>query len=85
LSEKRKTALGQTAKRQAKGEEPDIDYSDIPPLTSEQLAAARRPAKKLVAVRLNKELFDWLQRPGEGYSNRINTILRAVMEHQTVR
>jgi uncharacterized protein (DUF4415 family) len=60
----------------------EIDYSDIPPLTDEQLASARRPAKKLVAVRLDAEILDWLQQHGEGYSTRINSILRAVMTHQ---
>lgn len=60
----------------------EIDYSDIPPLTDEQLASARRPAKKLVAIRLDAEILAWLQKPGEGYSTRINNILRAVMEHQ---
>src|SRR5438552_18216692 len=60
----------------------EIDYSDIPPLTDEQLASARRPAKKLVAVRLDAEILDWLRQHGEGYSTRINNILHAVMTHQ---
>jgi uncharacterized protein (DUF4415 family) len=60
----------------------EIDYSDIPPLTEEQLATAFRPNKHLVAVRLDREVFEWLRAFGEGYSTRINGILRSVMEHQ---
>ena len=33
----------------------------------------------LVAARLDRDVFDWLKRYGEGYSTRINNILRAVM------
>ncbi len=58
----------------------EIDYSDIPPLTEEQLASAFRPkAKQLVAVRLDRDVLAWLKNYGEGYSTRINDILRAVM------
>ena len=57
----------------------EIDYSDIPPLTDEQLAQFRRAPKVLVAARLDREVYDWLKQYGEGYSTRINNILRAVM------
>ena len=58
----------------------EIDYSDIPPLTDEQLAAAFRPkSKQLVAVRLDRDVLEWLKGYGEGYSTRINHILRTVM------
>lgn len=36
--------------------------------------------KVLVAVRLDKEVYDWLMQYGKGYSTRINCILRTVME-----
>jgi uncharacterized protein (DUF4415 family) len=64
-------------------EKPDaaIDFSDAPELTDEQLATARRPARQLVAARLDKDVMEWLQSFGPGYSTRINTILRAYMEH----
>jgi uncharacterized protein (DUF4415 family) len=42
----------------------------------------RRPAKKLVAVRLDPDVLEWLQHYGEGYSTRINSILRAVMSQR---
>ncbi len=60
----------------------EIDYSDIPPLGDEQLAAAFRPNKHLISVRLDRDVFDWLRARGRGYSTCINNILRAVMEHQ---
>ena len=57
----------------------EIDYSDIPPLSDEQLAQFRRAPKVLVAARLDRDVYDWLKEYGEGYSTRINNILRAVM------
>jgi uncharacterized protein (DUF4415 family) len=57
----------------------EIDYSDIPPLSDEQLAQFRRAPKVLVAARLDRDVYDWLKGYGEGYSTRINNILRAVM------
>jgi len=33
----------------------------------------------LVAARLDRDVYDWLKEYGEGYSTRINNILRAVM------
>ena len=77
---KRQTAvLTRIAKRQAAGEDSAIDYSDIPELTDEQLARFRRAPKVLVAARLDRDVYDWLQQYGKGYSTRINNILRAVM------
>ncbi len=61
----------------------EIDFSDIPPLSEEQLASAfRRGAKELIAVRLDRDVLTWLKQFGTGYSIRINGILRTVMEHQ---
>jgi len=58
----------------------EIDYSDIPPLSEEQLATAFRPkSKQLVAVRLDRDVLAWLKQYGSGYSTRINAILRAAM------
>jgi len=83
LTKRQKAILGRIAKRQLAGDDSDIDYSDIPALTDEQLAEFRpHRAKKLVAVRLDPDVLDWLQQYGEGYSTRINSILRTVMTHQ---
>ena len=79
LNKRQKAALGRIAKRQAAGKDSDIDYSDIPPLTDEQLTQIRRAPKVLIAARLDRDIYDWLRRYGAGYSTRINNILRAVM------
>jgi uncharacterized protein (DUF4415 family) len=71
--------LDRIAARQEAGDDSDIDYSDIPALTDEQLAQFRRAPKVLVAARLDRDVYDWLKRYGDGYSTRINIILRAVM------
>ena len=58
-----------------------IDYSDIPPLTDAELKSAFRPrSKQLIAVRLDSDVLAWLKGYGEGYSTRINHILRAAMK-----
>jgi len=79
-SKKQKAVLSRIAKQQAAGDDSDIDYSDIPPLTDRQLAQFRRTPKVLVAARIDREVYDWLLGYGGGYSTRINSILRAVME-----
>jgi uncharacterized protein (DUF4415 family) len=80
LAKKQKAVLSRIAKRQAAGDDARIDYSDIPALTGEQLAQFRRTPKVLVAARIDREVYDWLLQYGRGYSTRINSILRTVME-----
>lgn len=79
LNKRQKVTLAQIAKRQTAGDDSHIDYSDIPALSDAQLARFRRAPKVLVAARLDREVYDWLKQYGEGYSTRINNILRAVM------
>ena len=79
LNKRQKAVLARIAKRHAAGDDSDINYSDIPPLTDKQLAQFRRTPKVLVAARLDRDVYDWLQQYGKGYSTRINSILRAVM------
>ena len=79
-NKRQKDVLSRIAKRQAAGDDSDIDYSDIPPLTEEQLTQFRRTPKVLVAARIDREVYDWLKHYGQGYSTRINRILRTVME-----
>jgi uncharacterized protein (DUF4415 family) len=43
---------------------------------------AKPAAKQLVAARLDPEVLAWLKGFGDGYSTRINGILRAVMERR---
>ncbi len=59
----------------------EIDFSDIPPLTDEQLAKTFQPNRQLIAIRLDREVLAWLRGFGPGYSTRINNILRVVMEN----
>jgi uncharacterized protein (DUF4415 family) len=80
VSKAQKGVLSRIAKRQAAGDDSAINYSDIPPLTDEQLAQFRRAPKVLVAARIDREVYDWLMKYGKGYSTRINGILRTVME-----
>ena len=82
LSKRQEATLSQIADRQARADGSGIDYSDIPALTEKQLAQLKRPRKKLVAVRLDADVFEWIQRFGAGYSTRINNVLRVVMLQQ---
>ena len=82
LTGKQKSVLREIKAKQDAGDDSGIDFSDIPELTDEQLASAKRPSRRLVAARLDRDVIEWLQSFGPGYSSRINPILRAVMEHQ---
>lgn len=82
LTRKQKAVLRKIKGKQDAGDDSGIDFSDIPELTDEQLASAKRPARQLVAARLDQDVIAWLQSFGPGYSSRINSILRSVMEHQ---
>lgn len=77
---RQKAVLSRITKRQAAGDDSDIDYSDIPRLTDAQLAQFRRTPKVLVAPRIDREVYDWLTQYGEGYSTRISSIPRTVMD-----
>lgn len=69
----------------AKMRDEDIDTSDIPPLTDEQLAqfvpaAVARPGTTLVSLRVRNDVLGWLRSKGPGHLTRINAILAQVME-----
>ena len=82
LTKRQKAALDGVASRQKRADVPRFDYSDIPALTEKQLTQFRRAPKKLVAVRLDADVFEWLQQYGAGYSTRINHVLRLVMSQR---
>lgn len=82
LSKRQKAALEEVARRQAHGGDAHIDYSDIPALLEKQLSQFKRAPKKLVAVRLDADVFEWIRKFGAGYSTRINSVLRVVMSQQ---
>ena len=65
----------------------EIDYSDIPTLTDEELdrmvrarAARLRALKRPISIRLEPAVLQWLKREGPGYQTRINELLREAME-----
>jgi uncharacterized protein (DUF4415 family) len=62
----------------------EIDYSDIPRLTPEQLASMvrlRDVRRKIpVSVRLDPQVLEWLRSKGEDHLTRINDILTNLME-----
>jgi len=82
-TEKELEAVRRLAKSQAEGDDSDINFEDIPPLTEEQLArmVRFRDRKKVpVSVRLDPQVIDWLKSKGEGHLTRINDILTNLME-----
>jgi uncharacterized protein (DUF4415 family) len=72
------------AARQAAGDDSDIDFSDIPPLTDEQLASMirfrDRPKTTVISLRVREDVLAWLKSKGPGHLTRINDILTNVME-----
>lgn len=61
-----------------------IDTSEIPELTDEQLSTAirgqlYRPRKRPVTIRLDADVLEWLKRDGPGYQTKANRLLRAEM------
>ena len=82
-TEKERQALRRIAARQAAGDDSDINYEDIPPLTDEQLANMirfRDRRKVPVSVRLDPRVLEWLKSKGQGHLTRINDILTNLME-----
>ena len=79
-NKRQRAVLSRIANRQAAGDDSGIDDSEVPRLTDKELAEFRRAPKVLVAARIDREVYDWLLRFGKGYSTRINSILRAVMQ-----
>ena len=61
--------------------EAEIDTREIPELTDDQLAEARRgrfyrPVKQQITARLDADVVAWLKSKGKGYQTRMNAILR---------
>lgn len=83
-TEEERQALRHAASRQAAGDDSDIDFSDIPPMTEEQLANMVRfrdfRRKVPVSVRLDPQVLNWLKSKGNGHLTRINDILANLME-----
>ena len=56
----------------------EIDFSDIPELTAEQVAALR-PTKLQRTIRLDADVLRWLQSKPGPYQTRLNALLRSLM------
>jgi len=84
FTEEEMAMLRRHAARQAAGDDSDIDFSDIPPLTDEQLASMTlfrdRPKTTVISLRVREDVLAWLKSKGPGHLTRINDILLNVME-----
>lgn len=67
-----------------------VDTSDIPELTYEQLQKGvrgrmYRPIKRPVTMRLDADVIQWLKEGGPGYQTKANRLLRAAMQQSLAR
>jgi uncharacterized protein (DUF4415 family) len=84
-TERERQTLRRVAKRQAAGDDSQVNVDDIPRLTDKQLAKMvrlrdARPRKVAVSVRLDPQVLNWLRSKGNGHLTRINDILTNLME-----
>jgi uncharacterized protein (DUF4415 family) len=76
-------------KKLKKMQDRDIDFSDMPALTQEQLArfvpakllnrSLYRPVKIPVKVNYDADVLEWFRSFGKGYQTRMNSALREYM------
>ena len=76
-------------KKLKKMRDKDIDISEMPPLTQEQLArfvpakllnrSLYRPVKIPVKINYDADVLEWFRSFGKGYQTRINMALREYM------
>jgi len=76
-------------KKLRKIQDKDIDVSDMPALTQEQLArfvpakllnrSLYRPRKIPVKINYDADVLEWFRSFGKGYQSKINTALREYM------
>ncbi len=64
--------------------EPEIDYSEIPPLEEDffKKAIVWPGTKKQVTLRLDPDILEFFRKQGRGYQSRINAVLRKYVEAQ---
>lgn len=62
--------------------DPEIDYSDIPPLKKDFLkkAVLWPGTKKQITLRLDPDVIDFFKKKGRGYQSMINAVLRKYVE-----
>jgi uncharacterized protein (DUF4415 family) len=70
--------------RLARQPDSQIDFSDIPELTDQQVAefvpARLRSRTTLISFRVQNDVLAWLKSKGPGHLTRINAILANVMD-----
>ena len=73
-----------TLNRLARKRDSEIDFSDIPPLSDEQLAQMvpfrLRSKTTLISFRVQNDVLAWLKSKGPGHLSRINAILANIMD-----
>jgi uncharacterized protein (DUF4415 family) len=85
-------AFRERMKRLGALREKDIDYSEIPPISDQRLAAMvradqYRPVKRTVTMRVDADVLDWLKTKsgGAGYQTQLNAMLRGLMLREAKR
>lgn len=68
----------------------EVDFSDIPELTDEELAqmvwtVRRSDTKVTISMRVDPDVLDWYKRLGRGYQSRMHMVLRAFMQARQTR
>ncbi len=80
LTARQRERLGRLAKKP----DSEVDVSDIPVLTDEQLAGMvphrLRGKTTLISFRVQNDVLTWLRSKGPGHLSRINAILANVMD-----
>jgi uncharacterized protein (DUF4415 family) len=86
------SAYGRGLERARAIRDSEIDYSDVPSLTDEELdrmvrarAVRLRALKRPISIRLEPAVLQWLKREGPGYQTRISELLREAMERSVKR
>ena len=84
----------QRIKKLKKMKDKDIDFSDMPALSQEQLArfvpakllnrSLYRPVKIPVKMNYDADVLEWFRSFGKGYQTKMNTALREYMLAHTV-
>jgi uncharacterized protein (DUF4415 family) len=60
----------------------EIDFSDIPPVldwSGAEIGKFYRSPKKVVTMRLDADVIEWLKADGPGYQTKANWLLRQAM------
>jgi uncharacterized protein (DUF4415 family) len=63
----------------------DPDFSDVPEDWYKSAEAVMPTPKKLLSLRLDRDVVDWFKQQGPGYQTRINAVLRAFVQQAAKR